>query len=101
MASVATFRFFERDADFTIVERRLPHWSQAGTISFITWRTWDSIPKSVLAAWMDERNAWLARRGIAVADSRWKQRLAALSREEQRDFHERFVSRWEECLDEC
>jgi hypothetical protein len=25
--------------DVSIVERRLPHWSQAGTVAFITWRT--------------------------------------------------------------
>jgi hypothetical protein len=33
------FRLFDYDADVAIVERKLPHWSQAGTVAFITWRT--------------------------------------------------------------
>lgn len=32
---------FDRDADVVIIERRLPHWAQAGAITFITWRTAD------------------------------------------------------------
>jgi hypothetical protein len=40
--------------EIAVIERRLPHWSQAGTIAFITWRTWDSIPKHVCEAWLAE-----------------------------------------------
>ena len=36
---------FDSDADVFIVERKLPHWSQAGAVAFLTWRTHDSMPK--------------------------------------------------------
>ena len=32
---------FDPQAEFTIVQRRLPHWCQAGSVCFITFRTWD------------------------------------------------------------
>jgi hypothetical protein len=35
---------FDPQQDFEIVHRRLPHWSQPGTLCFITLRTWDSMP---------------------------------------------------------
>ena len=44
------FRCFEPQADFKVVERKLPHWSQIGTICFITFRTNDSIPKAMVGA---------------------------------------------------
>ena len=46
------FHLFDREGEVLIVERRLPHWSQAGAICFITWRTLDSMPQPVL--WMLE-----------------------------------------------
>jgi hypothetical protein len=55
---------FDADQEFATVERRLPHWSQSGTVPFVTWRTWDSIPKKVLDCWLAERNDWLKRHGI-------------------------------------
>ena len=42
-------QIFDPKQEFCIVERRLPHWSQAGTITFVTWRTWDSIPEKFFA----------------------------------------------------
>jgi hypothetical protein len=55
---------FDPKQGYAIIERRLPHWSQAGTIAFITWRTWDSIPEAVLNEWLAERDDWLPRHGI-------------------------------------
>jgi type I restriction enzyme R subunit len=52
-------QFFDRRQDYAVVERRLPHWSQAGAIAFITWRTHDSMPASVLQQWHAEREQWL------------------------------------------
>ena len=39
---------FDPNSEFAIVERTLPHWSQAGTVCFITWRLADSLPHDVL-----------------------------------------------------
>jgi hypothetical protein len=30
---------FDPTQEYAVIERRLPHWVQAGTICFITWRT--------------------------------------------------------------
>ena len=50
---------FDPAAEIAIIERNLPHWSQAGTIAFITFRTQDSMPKVVVEQWMADRDAWL------------------------------------------
>jgi hypothetical protein len=36
--SALPFHLFDHDADVAIVHRKLPHWSQPGTVAFITWR---------------------------------------------------------------
>ena len=41
-------QFFDRLADWDVVSRALPHWSQAGTVTFVTWRLADSLPTSAL-----------------------------------------------------
>ncbi len=49
MGKKSQLQAFDRNQQYSVINRRLPHWSQAGTVSFITFRTWDSIPKKVLA----------------------------------------------------
>ena len=100
-------------ANFAVVERRLPHWSQAGAITFITWRTWDSIPAPVLQEWLAERDAWLQRHGIsshlAPRDGasrgarrlHWCDQLHALDPALVQEFQRHFSDRWNENLDEC
>jgi hypothetical protein len=46
--SHGTLQLFDPSARHSVVERRLPHWLQAGAICFITWRTRDSIPKPMM-----------------------------------------------------
>jgi hypothetical protein len=36
--SSSAIGLFDLEREVLIVERRLPHWAQAGTIAFITWR---------------------------------------------------------------
>ena len=60
----SAWRSFDRDEDILVTERRLPHWAQAYTLCFITWRTWDSIPKPILRRWLKERWEWLLAHGI-------------------------------------
>ena len=55
---------FDPKQEYSVVWRRLPHWSQAGTMAFITWRTWDSMPRAVIDVWLAERHEWLARHGV-------------------------------------
>jgi hypothetical protein len=95
-------RLFDPHEDFSIVEgRNLPHWTQAGALVFITWRTADSMPRCVIADWVRFRNDWLERRGIDPTDENWRVQLAKLPRELQDQFQALVFERWESRLDEC
>jgi type I restriction enzyme R subunit len=91
---------FDPSEDFSVVLRQLPHWSQAGTISFMTWRTWDSIPQTVLEEWIVDRNKWLLCHGISP-DEDWHKRIERLSPSLRREFHRRISDRWNDALDSC
>ena len=57
-------QFFDPEQDRTIVWRNLPHWAQAGTVCFITWRMADSLPEDVQERISFERRRLLLDRGI-------------------------------------
>ena len=101
MSALWQSQVFDPKAEFSIVERKLPHWSQAGTLCFITWRTADSIPASVLRRWHADREAWLSKHGIEPDDSNWKSRLLQLEPELRSEFIRTFSDRWHQHLDTC
>jgi type I restriction enzyme R subunit len=92
---------FDPKEEYLVVERRLPHWSQAGTIAFITWRTCDSMPKAVLKVWLAERDAWLQRHGIDPFAGDWRTQVTRLSPDLLSDFRLHIADRWNEHLDDC
>src|SRR5436189_6475531 len=95
------YEFFDPQGDVTIYYRRLPHWDQPGVMSFLTWRTVDSIPTEVLARWRVERAIWLRQHKIDPQSPNWREQLRALSVEARRDYHTHFTSPWMESLDQC
>jgi putative transposase len=92
-------RVFDAEDDLQIVDRRLPHWSQAGTISFIAWRTDDSMPTVVLKQWHSERAEWLNRHGVDPHNPNWREQLEKLPPEQAREFFVTFWNRWHDELD--
>ncbi|MBI5395907.1 MAG: transposase [Verrucomicrobia bacterium] len=94
-------RFFDPYDRIAIIGRKLPHWSQAGTICFITWRTHDSIPKAVLEEWLADRDRWLVSHGILPSMPDWNARLAQLSPALIAEFHNTLSARWQDSLDAC
>lgn len=52
---------FDPQAELFIHDRLRPHWSQAGAIVFVTFRTVDSIPTEVLTRWDREKQDWVER----------------------------------------
>jgi putative transposase len=97
----SSIQVFDPKEDYSVVQRRLPHWSQVGTICFITWRTWDSMPRHVIELWQQERVEWLTRHGIDPAVAEHPERLAKLD-PRLVDRFQSFVSRrWNDHLDEC
>jgi type I restriction enzyme R subunit len=92
---------FDPQQEVLIVERRLPHWSQAGTLAFITWRTWDSIPAPVLKRWLGERCEFLKRSGIDPNAADWSRRLEELPYAAREAFRNNLAARWNDALDAC
>ena len=101
VSSLWPLQVFDPNGEFSIVERKLPHWSQAGTVCFITWRTIDSIPKSVLNRWHADREEWLRRHGIDSRGSDWKSQVQQLPPKLRAEFGRAFSDRWHRHLDAC
>lgn len=90
---------FDPQAELLIEERIRPHWSQAGAIVFVTFRTFDSIPKEVIQRWDYEKNHWIWHLGYPP--KHWSELLSTLSEKEQSDFRRHFVRTREDFLDTC
>lgn len=98
---ILPFHLFDRDADVFVVNRKLPHWSQPGTVAFVTWRTNDSMPAAVLRQWFGDRDRWLRAHGIEPTKVNWRQLLGELNRRIVEAFWELFWNRWHDALDAC
>lgn len=94
-------QFFDRDQEVLLTERRLPHWAQAGTITFITFRTWDSLPKAVIEAWLAERDGWLRRYGIDPNAADWQSRVDSLGSQRAAELRTLIADRWNDHIDAC
>jgi type I restriction enzyme R subunit len=86
--------------DRAVVWRKLPHWSQAGTLAFITWRTWDSMPAVVVRRWLAARDDWLCRRGVDPSRPGWESLLEDWPIARRQEFRGFVSGRWSEHLDE-
>ena len=93
--------FFDPEQDVFNEERLRPHWSQAGAIVFITFRTKDSVPKQVLQQWEQEKIAWLEKRGLLGNYKHWSTVLPTLSDAERQAFQTHFNRTRESFLDTC
>lgn len=91
---------FDPKTGFLITEHYRSHWSQAGAIVFITFRTHDSIPEEVLRRWEREKQHWLV---LHAPEERghWRAILSRLNSTLQHRFHQQFHRCREEFLDQC
>ncbi|MBN1673314.1 MAG: transposase [Kiritimatiellae bacterium] len=53
-------RYFDASEPVANLSGNLPHWRQANTTYFVTFRLADSLPQEKLRAWVQEREEWLA-----------------------------------------
>ncbi len=89
---------FDPKAELQVAEHFRPHWSQAGAIVCMTFRTHDSIPREVLKQWECDKQVWTDRRGYT---GHWTTVLPTLSGAEQNQFQRTFNPVREDFLDNC
>lgn len=92
--------FFDPKSEVLTAERCRPHWSQAGAVVFITFRTLDSIPRAVLERWDNEKQAWVRAKGCPDT-LHWSQFVATLADTDRAEFQRTFQRQRELTLDEC
>ncbi len=99
MGTVMLGEVFDPKQEVLIEERLRPHWSQAGAIVFVTFRTADSIPAEVLSRWEREKADWMFRRGHT--NGHWTDILPQLCPKERGQFNQQFNRCREDFLDTC
>ncbi len=58
-AASPSLNFYNPDFDIKTARHNLPHWDQAETLCFVTFRLADSIPQEKLKSWALEREEWM------------------------------------------
>ncbi len=91
---------FDPQAELFVQEHFRPHWSQAGAVAFITFRTHDSIPREVLLRWEREKRDWLKRRGCDMT-RHWSVVVPTLAEKDRADFNRHFNHCRQDFLDTC
>ncbi len=82
-------QFYDPQASKDVYRRHLPHWSQAGTIYFVTFRRADSMPASRAAELSRERQMWCKVHQEPYTSAQWH------------EYHMLFSARIEQWLDQC
>ena len=101
MNDTIEWQFFNPHDPLTIIDRKLPHWSQAGVMSFITWRTNDSMPKAVVQKWHEERRQWLQQHLLLNNSTDYESQVPLLPIAIQHRFRDFSSTRWHGHLDDC
>jgi hypothetical protein len=91
-------QFFDPKQEFTVAWKSLPHWAQAGTVCFITWRTADSLPADVVKQLAQERRRILQRFGLSTCNE-WQRQLKKLSISDRGELQWSLFHAWDQKLD--
>jgi type I restriction enzyme R subunit len=91
---------FDPKDELLIHEHCRPHWSQAGTVVLITFRTGDSIPPEVIKRWDREKQEWLRLHGKATG-AHWSAIIPTLDDKEKTEFESTFDRCRDDFLDTC
>jgi len=83
----AEIGYFDPAQPIGYLSGSLPHWRQEGVTYFVTFRLGDSVPQAKIELWRREHEAWL------------KIHPAPHTLHLHRDYHLRFVERFEKWLD--
>lgn len=91
---------FDPTAELLVHDRLRPHWSQAGAIVFVTFRTIDSVPQEVIRRWDREKDEWLEQRGL-LSGRYWSDVVVTLDEKQRVAFNREFDRAREDFLDTC
>ncbi len=91
---------FDPKGETLISEHCRPHWSQAGAVVFITFRTHDSVPREVIDRWERDKQEWLLQRGMQTGEH-WSTIIPTLSEKDRAAFQKTFDRSRETFLDTC
>ncbi|MEX2140220.1 MAG: hypothetical protein WD894_13225 [Pirellulales bacterium] len=91
-------QFFDPEQDLTIAWKSLPHWAQAGTVCFITWRTVDSLPTAAQQRITEERASLLQRFDLDPHGD-WKREITRLPARDRGRMQWSLFTAWDQQLD--
>jgi len=95
------WNFYDPDAEILESARNLPHLDQTGSLTFVTMRLADSMPKEVVTKWHHEIESWLVENGLAnrnIEDILGDPAVHPKRKQELKRFKHR---RWHGHLDDC
>src|SRR4051794_31279122 len=92
------FQFFDPAQELTIVTKQLRHWAQAGTLTFITWRTADSLPQTLQHKLTRERAELLSRFAVDPHGD-WKPLVERLPAKQRGRLQWALFQMWDDLLD--
>jgi len=95
------FELFDPEAEVAVSERQLPHWFQPGVITFVTFRTADSIPNEVLLRWYEELRDWLKQNGVVTNPDNPIPTVESLPPALQGPYRRQRFHKWNDHLDNC
>ena len=91
-------QFFDPQQDFSVASKSLPHWAQAGTVCFITWRTRDSLPAAVVQQ-LDQERRELLQSYLLNPVGNWKAEVAKLPPRDRGRIQWALFNAWDRHLD--
>jgi putative transposase len=91
-------QFFDPKEEHTIAWKALPHWAQAGTVCFISWRTADSLPAAMIARLAKERRQLLLAFDLNP-DGNWRRDLDKLPAADRARLRASLFAAWDRQLD--
>ncbi len=96
--SIDDIQFFDANADWDVVERALPHWSQPGVVTFVTWRLADSLPRDATER-LDREIASLLRSESLDPKGQWQAQLEKLPRKKRASIQRKLFAMRDKYLD--
>ncbi len=99
--SKLSFGLYDPQQEKSESERNLPHRFQPGVAAFITFRTADSLPRSVIELWDEEIRNWLERNSIAAPPNLRNLNPDSLPPSVRKPFLKYRDKRWHWHLDQC